>query len=165
MRRRHRMAFLFAVVLAVTPTVGCGDDDDGVPVGDATATTQRDRDRDRDRIHDAVADILDACGERDRDRLQDHATDQDRDRLRDGTCAAVPDGAEVSVVTEDIEADGDTATVTLRLQMRERDGATYERGDTWRFRWSNGGWLLSELPATIDSDAGTPSTFRAGSGA
>lgn len=63
-------------------------------------------------------------------------------------------------MNEDIAVDGDEATATLRLAVRERNGTTYEITDSWRFRWSDGAWLLSELPATIDTSAGTPSTLR-----
>ena len=160
MRRTRLTALLTLVALIVGTMVGCGDDGDTTLSGtDATVTTQRDRDRDRDQIHDAVADILDACRDQDRDRLQDHAATQDRDQLRDGSCDGIVD-ADASIVDEVISVDGDEATVTLRLAVRDRSGTTYELGDIWRFRWSDGTWLLRDLPATIDESAGTPSTLR-----
>jgi hypothetical protein len=167
MRIRRSIGILVVAGLALLPAA-CGDDD-GVTISDDGTTTEetdrpgdqdRDRDRDRDRIHDAVADVLGACQDQDRDRLRDRTGDRDRDRLRDGTCDAVADGSEVSVVDEDIQVDGDDATVTLRLRVRTRDGETYELGDTWRFRWGDeSGWVLSELPATIDSSEAPPTTL------
>lgn len=160
MPRTRLAALLTLLALIVITMVSCGDDDDATLTGsDATVTTQRDRDRDRDQIHDAVADILDACRDQDRDRLRDHTVSQDRDRLRDGSCDGIAD-ADASIVDEAISVDGDEATATLRLAVRDRNGTTSELGDTWRFRWSDGAWLLSDLPATIDTSAGTPSTLR-----
>ena len=162
---RTSVGILVVAALAFVP-VACSDDDTTPASSDGTTTEEvdrpgdqvRDRDRDRDRIHQAMEDVLGACQDQDRDRLRDRTGEQDRDRLRDGSCDAVADGSEVSVVEEDIAVDGDEATVTLRLRVRSRDGETYELGDTWRFRWSDeAGWVLSELPATIDS-SDAPST-------
>jgi|GEM_PF-3935407 predicted lipid-binding transport protein (Tim44 family) len=164
---RTSVGALVVAALAFGPGA-CADDDPTSASGDGTTTEvvdrpgdqARDRDRDRIRIHEAVEDVLGACQDQDRDRLRDRTGDRDRDRLRDGSCDAVADGSDVSVTEEDIAIEGDEATVTLRLRVRSRDGEVYELGDTWRFRRSDeSGWVLSELPATVDSSEASPTTL------
>ena len=71
------------------------------------------------------------------DRPGDQVRDRDRDRDR------------IHQAMEDVLG---------ACQDQDRDRLRDRTGDTWRFRWSDvAGWVLSELPATIDS-SDAPST-------
>lgn len=164
MARGPRLAALAAAVaLALTPVAGCGDDDGGTTTGAGATTTlagDRDRDQDRDRVHQTVADIADACGDQDRDRLRDHVAAEHHDQIRDGTCAALAGATGVDVTADDITVTGDRATATVRLRVHHGDGSTDELHETWRFRWHDGRWELSEVPPMMGPGAGTPSTVH-----
>ena len=96
-----------------------------------------------------------AC-QTDQDRLRDQVSDQLRDqvqdRLRDQSCL-LEDAEDVSVEDEDIEIDGDRATVQVRVRYRnqgEDQGGPEQL--TWHFRWTEEhGWLLDDLDSLFEA--------------
>lgn len=156
--RRRALAATIAVLALSYGTLACGDDDatstsdttetTSAAATDETPSTDRDRDRDRDRIQDATMAIAAAC-QGDQDRLRDQVSDQLRDqlqdRLRDESCL-LEDAEDVAVTDEDIEIDGDRATVRVTVRHRNQGEDQGPQQLTWRFRWTaEDGWLLDDL--------------------
>tara|TARA_R100000935_G_scaffold50426_1_gene76318 strand:+ start:85 stop:588 length:504 start_codon:yes stop_codon:yes gene_type:complete len=155
--RRGTLIATIAVVALSYGTVACSDDDatssdttetTSAVEAEETPSTERDRDRDRDRIQDAAMATVAAC-QNDQDRLRDQVSDQLRDqlqdRLRDQTCL-LEDAEDVTVLDEDIEIDGDRATVRVTFRNRNQGEDQGPQQHTWHFRWTEeGGWLLDEL--------------------
>jgi hypothetical protein len=111
----------------------------GSPTGDTAAlesetlgVTQAIQQRDRDRLQDVLG-----------DQARERARDQDFQRLRD----CVPDGATMTLLNRTVSITGDTATVTVTLQMPTFDGQTMTEDRVWTFQQQpNGTWKLTEFP-------------------
>ncbi|RIK35164.1 MAG: hypothetical protein DCC58_20790 [Chloroflexi bacterium] len=141
-----------------------GDDDNGATattVGQTqvapTATTVEQSvptdatEADTGAVEEAVDAVVLVLQQRDRDRLRDLTGDQLRQRVRDQeldqlqTC--IPEGATVEVLGRQVTIDGDTATVTVTLQLTSADGKTSTSERVWTFeRQADGSWMLAELP-------------------
>jgi hypothetical protein len=89
-RRDHNgarvMRYKALAAAAVTATLlmaGCGDDNGDTDVESTTTVGDQDRDqeRDRDQIHQLINATLDACEDRDRERLRDVSRDHVHDDL------------------------------------------------------------------------------------
>jgi hypothetical protein len=96
----------------------------------------------------AVEDVSTACGDRDRERLQDRSADLVRDRLRDRDRVMLfgSDDATLTLLSRTVSVDEDTATATVVHELTI-DGTTTEVERTWVFeRTADGDWVLAELP-------------------
>jgi len=125
----------------VTGTVASSSDQTAlVTVSDAFV--QNLRDQSHDRLQDLTGDqqrLRDLTS----DQLQQQLTDQDLQRLT--TC--VPDGATVSVINRTVSVNGDTATVTVTLEMTAADGTKSTVDRVLQFvQQSDGTWKLNALP-------------------
>lgn len=95
--------------------------------------------------------IFDAIRQHDRDRLHDITGDHLRENLReqdmDHLASCIPEGTTISVVDQKVEVAGDTATVTITLELTTADGTKTTVDRTWSFeKDADGVWRLSELP-------------------
>lgn len=152
MKRLHR--FLFVPLVAAVSLVATACED-----GTTTQSgTESSISTIRDQLQQAVDTVVSSCQDRDRDRLRDLVQDQLRDRVRDMDMLGVCDGSGLEATIDELNVDGDTATVQVRLRIRAENGEASELRETWRFRWEKDRWLLAELPAAVT--ATTPSTIR-----
>lgn len=168
-RRRgawRRWLIVGVVVAAAIGVSACDPDETELSTDDAAvqdSDQDRDRDRDRDQLRDATEDLVDACQDRDRDRLREMLEERVRNRIRaedlDRMTANVGGGAELGIDQTTIDVEGDRATVTARLRVREQN-RTREVEQTWRFRWTAEGWRLDEVPQCLGGGTTTQSTAR-----
>ncbi len=156
--RRLFPALALAIALALVVSA-CGDDDDSAVTEDAEETADDPSDDgptdtamtedDEAALSEAVDDIAVACGAQNRDRLRDlgGAGIRDRIRDRDPLFTAVD---ELTVVERVIDIDGDTATVTVTLDITvDGDNSQVER--VWTYERVDGAWLLSDVPDCLFS--------------
>lgn len=127
----------------------CSDDDDTTDATEQTADNGADSAADEVALSDSADELVAACGAQDRDRLRDlgGAGVRDRIRDRDPLFSAVD---ELTTVDRRIDIDGDTATVTVTLDVTI-DGATSEVDRVWTYERVDGEWVLSDVPDCLFS--------------
>ena len=154
----RRLSIVLASLLALTMVVSaCGDDDTAVTdateqtVDDSTddGTDGTETATDEAALSDAADELAVACGAQDRDRLRDLSGTGARDRIRDRDplFSAVDD---LTVVDRQIDIDGDTATVTVTLDVGI-DGETSRVERVWTYERVDGNWFLSDVPDCLFS--------------
>ncbi len=130
---------------AVTATTPAKPPSTTAPTGTTPTTT------DTAAIQAAALRMVDAIRQHDRDQLHDmtgehlreHLRDQDMDHL----ASCVPEGTGVRVVDQQVEINGDTATVRVTLELTAADGAKTTVERTLAFaKDADGVWRLSEMP-------------------
>ena len=96
--------------------------------------------------------MLDACGDRDRDRLRLEV----HDRLRDQVDAAMfrfREQARFELMEMSVVFDNGQATVEARVQVREANRQAAEQQHRWRFELDVDGWRLVDLPPCLEGAA------------
>lgn len=155
---------IFAIAAALTAVAlmagaACGDDDDDTTTDTPAATSPAEASPtatasatgdDAAAVGEAADEVLSAIRDQDRDRIHDLTGDQLRQRIQDqdfdqlATC--LPDGASIEMLSRTVETDGDSATVTVTLQVTD-DSGTSQVERVWEFeRQDDGTWALTELP-------------------
>lgn len=81
-----------------------------------------------------MADIAEACHDRDRLRLRDHVAAQHRDRVHDGSGAALAEADHVEVTEDDVTLTNGRTTAAVHLRLHHDDGTVDDLADTWRFQ-------------------------------
>ena len=151
----RRLLFVLTALLALTLVASaCGDDDNETASTDATekpvdASTDNGADgtetaTGETALSDAADELAVACGGQDRDRLRDLSGAGIRDRIRDrdSLFSAVDD---LTVADRQIDIDGDSATVTVTLDVTI-DGETSQVDRVWTYERVDGEWFLSDVP-------------------
>lgn len=106
---------------------------------------------DEDAVLDTVDDVVIACQDQDRDRLRNALAEDAQDRIRDRDRLFAED-ATIEVISRTVEVDGDTATVTVVLEVT-RDGEATEVERVWVLeRTDDGTWLLTDVPDCLFAD-------------
>lgn len=146
----RRLLVVLATLLTLAMVASaCSDDDDTTDATEQTADNGADSAADEVALSDSADELVAACGAQDRDRLRDlgGAGVRDRIRDRDPLFSAVD---ELTTVDRRIDIDGDTATVTVTLDVTI-DGATSEVDRVWTYERVDGEWVLSDVPDCLFS--------------
>ena len=102
-------------------------------------------------IEAAARQMFDAIQRHDRDRLHDmtggHLREHLQERDMDHLASCIPEGTTADIVNQRVAVAGDTATVTVTLQLTAADGTKSTIDRTFTFtRDATGVWQLSEMP-------------------
>ncbi len=132
-RRRFRLLATLAIAVATVLTAtACGDPGSGTAEDVAALTS-------------AVDELVVVCDDGDHARMADLTGKGIPDRDRDQDNVFNPDVENVSVLDRDISIDGDSATVTVTLEVAI-DGDTGEVERVWDFEKVDDAWVLSSVP-------------------
>lgn len=161
-------AVLFTLALLAA---ACGGDDTAdtttsteTTASDATTSTDSSDDSSDDDSDDSGSDessddeaaleaaadeLVVVCADQDRDRLRDLSGDGTKDRVRDrDPLFSVVD--DLSVVDRVVSIDGDTATVTVTLEVTI-DGEATQVDRVWTYGKVDGTWVLADVPDCLFS--------------
>lgn len=123
-------------------TTSTSDDDD-------SSSTSVDDDDDVTALEVAADELAVVCADQDRDRLRDLSGDGTKNRVRDRDplFSSVDD---LVVVDREVDVDGDTATVTVTLDVTI-DGETSQVKRVWTYEKVDNVWVLSDVPDCLFS--------------
>lgn len=136
---RHRFFALLALVLVLALAASaCGDDKQSDTAGDDAALVA------------ATDDLVATCKDRDHARLRDLSGAGIQDRIRDQDNVFNDDVDDVVILDRQVTIDGDTATVTVTLEVAI-NGETREIERVWEYQRVDDTWVLSAVPDCIFS--------------
>jgi len=158
MLKRKRLLVVGVLGLIIVLAVACGGAaEEPTPTATPTPTTAAETPttaavapQDTAAVEDAVGEVVEAMRKQDRDGLRDLTCASLRQGIRDedldelATC--FPMNAKIEILGQQVEVSGDTATATVTLQQLVRAVKTKEQCVLEFECEEEGTWVLSALP-------------------